>query len=309
MGKFWSQPLRVECDMSQLVTSKTINSRLWFVYNPRFEQRVKAFLAKYQKKYGVLIYAFVIVGNHYHLVCEFPNGNRSAFFRDFNARVAEAVRMYVKEFIGGPVFQRRFTPQALPLDADREQYFFYCALQAVSSGLTQRISEYPCYNSFTTAIGKGRERLVLFNYGAYNAAKRFNPLVSKKNYYEEHVLQYSRLPNLAHLSQEAYRKYLLDELERRRVALVAERVAEGKGFLGPELLEQVEPGSLPFSTKKGGMRPLVLSCCKEARGNFLEQYFGVVAAYRQASLRYRQGEFDAVFPPGTFRPNGMCMLQ
>ena len=136
---YWSQPIRLEQPhLACLCTSKTVNSALWFVNNPKLEERILAYLAKYQEKYGVILYAFVLQGNHYHINAKFPRCNRAAFFRDFNARIAEAVREFVPAFLGGPLMERRFTAQFLPLDCDVEQYFFYCALQAVKSGLAQR---------------------------------------------------------------------------------------------------------------------------------------------------------------------------
>src|SRR5690606_25655970 len=105
MGSFWSQPVRVECkDKVQLITCRTINSALWFVNNKKLQYVILAYLAKYAQKYGVLLYAFTIVGNHYHIVAKFPEGNRSAFFRDFNARIAQLVNYFVPNFIGGPLF-------------------------------------------------------------------------------------------------------------------------------------------------------------------------------------------------------------
>ena len=207
MGSFWSQPLRIESiEYPQLITSRTINSKLWFVNNKALEYRVNGYLAKYQAKYSVQLYAHAIVGNHYHLVARFPKGNRSQFFRDFNARFAEAVRYYVPEFEGGPLFENRFTPQVLPLEADLEKYFFYCALQPVSSGLTERISDYSDYNSFSDAASQAPRKYKVFNYGDYNAAKRTNPHVKREQFMEEHTLFFDKLPHLEHLSQAEYQK-------------------------------------------------------------------------------------------------------
>ena len=86
-----------------------------------------------------------------------------------------------------------------------------------------------------------------------------------------------------------------------------DRIAKDKGFFGKENLRKVVPGSTPRNTKKGTMRPLVLSCCMEAKRSYLSFYFGVVANYRKAVERYRRGDFSVEFPPGTFRPHGMCL--
>jgi len=166
MGSFWSQPIRVECtDKAQLITCRTINSALWFVNNRKLEYMLLAYLAKYAEKYGVLLYAFTVVGNHYHMVARFPHGQRSQFFRDFNARVAESVRHCVPNYLGGPLFERRFTPQVLALDTDVENYFYYCALQAVSSGLCKKTSDYSDYNSFQDAANDRVRVFKLFSYG------------------------------------------------------------------------------------------------------------------------------------------------
>lgn len=308
MGSFWSQPIRVECtDKVQLITCRTINSALWFVNNKRLEGMVLGYLAKYAEKYGVLLYAFVLVGNHYHMVAKFPLGQRSEFFRDFNARVAEAVRHCVPNYLGGPLFERRFTPQVLLLDEDVENYFLYCALQAVSSGLCQNIADYNDYNSFQDAAGGIIRKFKLFSFGKYNAAKRGNPNVRLKDFEEEFRLQYARLPGYEGVSARQYKSLLLQKLEARRQDVIKERTSRKKGFLGKEQLRRVVAGSYPLSTKKGGIRPLVLSFCREAKRQYLDWYFSVVADFKSAVSLYRSGLFTTQFPLGTFRPPGMCV--
>ena len=151
--KSQSQPLRIECgDFWSFITSRTVNSRLWFVNNKRLEEHCLKHLARYSEKYGAEVYAFALMGNHHHDVVRFPNLNRSPFYRDFNARIAEGVRHLVDEFEGGPVFQRRFSEQALPLESDVEELFFYSALQGVEDGLCEFPDDYPGWNSFHEAM-------------------------------------------------------------------------------------------------------------------------------------------------------------
>ena len=52
------------------------------------------------------------------------------------------------------VKSNKWAPQVLPLEADLEKYFFYSALQPVSSGLTEKISDYDDYNSFSDAASQ-----------------------------------------------------------------------------------------------------------------------------------------------------------
>jgi REP element-mobilizing transposase RayT len=277
---------------------------LWFVNNYELEQRVLGYLAKYQEKYEIEIYAFVILGNHYHLLARFPKLNRSSFLRDFNSRFTLAVSCTVKHYPGGHLWGRRSSPQLLPLNEDVRHYFHYCALQAVSAGLTERISEYPGYNSFGDAVYCREKTYKVVDWTDYNNRRRSNKNLGIKDCTDEYKLKYSRLPGLEHLSQNEYAETLLKELEEKRSVIIAERKKEEKGFVGPKALRKTRPGALPRNTKTGGFRPVVLSCCRETRNQFLEWYWGIVELYMEASEKYRNGDRNAVFPANTYKPPG-----
>ncbi len=50
------------------------------------------------------------------------------------------------------LWHRRYSSEFLPDAESIEEYFFYTALQLVSDGLVDRISDYPGYNFFHDAI-------------------------------------------------------------------------------------------------------------------------------------------------------------
>ena len=45
------------------------------------------------------------------------------------------------------------------------------------------------------------EAISFFRYGAYNDAKRKNPAVSKKDFWEHHRLKFEKLPEYEHLGE------------------------------------------------------------------------------------------------------------
>lgn len=300
-------PIRVEDPtLKWLNTSRTVNSALWFVNNKPLEEHNLGYLGKYAESHEIELYAFAWQGNHHHCVARFPNCNRAAFYRDFNARCAESLRYHVPEYQGGPVFAREYSTEALPSDADVEKYFFYCALNAVSSGLVEDPLDYSAYNSFWDAIND-RARLVrVFNRSEYNEARRYNPNVKEKDFYSTHILKYKRLPGYEKLSTKEYRKLMLKKLEIHRQAVVAELKGEGHRFATAELIEMTRAGALPITTKKSkryDYRPLVLSTSREAKRAVKTWLFAHrYEPYQIASLRYRNGEDDVVFPPGTYKP-------
>ena len=306
-SKVMSQPLRIENpEFWSFGTSRTMNSRLWFVNNKKLEQNILRFLARYAEKYEVEVYGFVPMGDHYHLAARFPKMNRAQFYRDFNARIAELVRFFVPEFPGGTLFGRRYAEQAIVEEVDLEDYFFYCALQTVQAGLSERISDYPGYNSFYDAIYSRTLRIPDIDWARYNAKKKVNPKKArKKDFTTIRKLTFLRLPGYEHLSASEYKKVMQEKLEERRARIIKKRRMEGKGFAGRKVLLAVKPGAEPYKTKKSkrtSKRPLVLTKKLDTKKTFLDWYFSILEKFRFASREYRKGNLTVEFPPGTYRP-------
>ena len=232
-----SQPLRVEdSSVASFITSKTTNAQLLFVNNKKLENRILGYMAKYQEQLGAIFYAINIQGNHIHEASEFPNKNRALFMQHTNARAAEGVRFYVPGFKGGNVFARRYSQQDIIDDASLEERFFYCALQPVSSGLCERISDYPGYNSFNDAISGMERTYKIVDWAGYNKKKKYNPDVKISEFTRFYTLKYKRLPQYNHLSQKEYKELMLEKLETRRLAIVKKKKEEGYVYPDPSFL-------------------------------------------------------------------------
>ncbi len=302
-----SQSLRIEApELCSLITTRTRNSELWFVNQPKFEQKVLGYLAKYQETYRAELYAFTFQGNHDHNVARFPNQNRAHFMRDFNsisARLANA--MIPGRPAQGSLWGRRYGEEKLPNKEDVEKYFWYCVFQPVQAGLCENPFHYPGYNFFHDAIS-GKERCFkVFDRAGYNDRKRWDRKIRRKDFIKTFTLKYTRLPGYEHLTQADYKALMLKKFKERLQALIAERKAKGLGFLGRRALLAQTPGSLPQHTKtstRTSHRPFVLTMCKETRKRILSWYFGIREAYRYASERFRRGARDVVFPPYTYKP-------
>ena len=292
--------------MGSFATTRCRNSELWFANNPQLEQVILGYVAKYKLRYDMKLYAFAIEGNHIQFPARFPNCNRSSFMRDLNSSVARAVDRLVEEYPGGTLFQRRYSSEFMPADEDIENWFFYTVLQPVQDCLVERISDYPFYNCFHDAIyGITREYEVV-NWQRYNAAKKRNPSARIRDFVEIVELKYDRVPGYEHLSQREYAKMMLEKLEKRRAQIVKENLEKGKRYLGRENLLQVIPGSRPMKTKtstRTSHRPRVLCICPVRRKDTYKWYFDRYYSYKEASKRYRAGELDVVFPPGTYKPH------
>jgi len=296
-------------DLCFFSTIRTMNSRLWFINNPKLVERILAYLAKYQETYGVVIYAFVIMGNHYHLLAKFPRKNKAAFFRDFNGIIAKLVFRYVREFEGGKLWARRVRSQVVPNPEDIKDRLFYAALNPVSAGIARKLSEYESYNSFRCALYDRRKTFKVVDWERYNSRRRFNERLTPKDFTREYTLEYTRLPNFENLQKPEYVKKMLQELEKRRQVIVEKRIREGNGFATREITQKQLPGAKPRCTKsstRNSHRPLVLTLCRETKQRFLEWYFSLRRSYILASKKFRAGELTTIFPAGTYRPSNFC---
>lgn len=307
-----SQPLRIEDpEIAWFSTSKCCEGRLWFLGNKALEYDMLAQVAKYQAKYQVIIYSFVIMGNHVHMVAQFPNRNRAKFKRDLNARFAELVKKHRNQHPEGAVFGRRYSAEALPAAPDTEARFFYCALQAVNSGLSEHIEDYPAYNSFKDAI-EGREgEFKIVRWAEYHSRKRHNSKLKKEDFTDTYRLRYTRLPSYEKLSQEEYALLMKKKLEEKRLKIVAAFKQKKHKYPSAKSLRKVTPGSKPKKTKKStrhSSRPLVLCVCPIRRQEYLERYFSIYIKYKAASQRYLGGDRNATFPEGTYKPPGPLVL-
>lgn len=297
---------RIECSKrASFLTTRSRNSELWFVNNTELETAILGYTAKYSNKYSVKLYALAIEGNHVQGPAHFEQCNRASFMRDLNSNIARAVPRHCPTYPGGRFWGRRYSAEFLPEYADIEKQFFYTVLQPVQDGLVPKISEYPGYNCFHDAVWGITKKFKLVRWGDYNAAKRYNKKISIKDYTDVYELKYERLPGYEHLSQKEYAKLMHKKLEEHRVEIVKARLEKGEGFAGREALLETIPGSRPKKTKtstRSSHRARILCGCPVTRASELEWYFGTYEQYKEASKRYRDGEYDVEFPPGTFRP-------
>ena len=294
-----------------LITTRTQNSQLLFIKNKKLEKRLLTALAKYQNSREVILYAFVLMGNHYHKLAQFLKMNRAAFCRDFNAEVARQTQRWVTQAKPGRVWGKRYGEQELPREEDIEEYFFYCALQAVTSRLKKDPAKYDQYNSFEDAITGNVQHFTVTDWKRYNNAKRFNPNVDIERYQRTVTLTYSRLPGYEHLSQEAYTATMRMKYQQRREKLLAEIEKENKPFPPEHLIDSVRPGSFPFSTKvsdRNSYRPLVLCSCPIVRKEREKVYWDTRRRFKQVSAKYLAGDITIQFPEGTYRPPMLCQL-
>lgn len=298
-------PLKFEdSDTTFLITTRTMNSRMWFLNNTRLQQKILAYLARCQETYGAILYAFVLMANHYHLIARFPRCNKAAFMRDFNSLVAKLVASEVANFPGGRLWARRYSDQVLPRDFDITHWFLYVVLNPLTSKVCTRMSEFTGYSSLADCMGGRSLKFKVFERWKYNEARRYRENVAADGFVREYRLVFSKLPEFQHLTISEYRARIKEKIEKREEEILHRTLARPANHSDFEA-RQPEVGARPLKTKVDRRyygRPLVLSLCSRARHEFLEFYFKLRERYRTASRALRHGENEVYFPRGTYRP-------
>lgn len=301
-----SQPLSIENkEEIAFITSRTAGSKLLLINNKGLEQKILSCLARYQEIYSVVIYGFIIMGNHYHLIAKFPKMNRAIFMRDFNSMTARIISKYANVYGRRSIWGRRYAKQALPRYEDVENWFFYLCLNPISSKLVNNIEDYTSYNSFNDSVNGIEKEYSWLDWTKFMKAKRSNSNISDKHFTSFHKLVFTRLPGYEQMQKHSYINLMGSKLSERSKELVVKFNLVGKRFLGKKNLAKQKLGSIPKNSKisnRYSFRPLVLSLCKKTKSLFLENYFTIYNSYKELSILFRNGNFKIRFPSGTYPP-------
>jgi hypothetical protein len=292
-------------DIASFTTIGTRNHELWFINNPKLDAAILGYLAKFSKRYDVKIYAFAIEGTHKHEAAFYPKANRADFQRDLNSCTAKAVQRENPDYPGGSVFARSYSSEWVPTASDIEERFWYTVLQPMKDGVAERVSEFLGYHCFHDAIWGVERKYEVIDWTRYNKARKRKLNVKIKDFTEIITFKYERLPGYEQLSQRAYAEMMKKRFEEKRRATVTERYASGKGYLGVQGQLRIKAGQRaknPKTSARNHKRPRVSAKDPKVFRDTISWYFDMYFRYKEASRRYREGELDVEFPPGTYRP-------
>jgi len=152
-----TRPLRIEYpNATYHITARGNESIKIFRVENDYRKLLKQ-LRLAQQRYAILIHAYVLMGNHYHLLVETPKGNLSQAMHFINSSYTGYFnRRYHRV---GHLFQGRYKS----ILVDKESYLLelsrYIHLNPVRAGIVKYSWEYP-WSSCQTYLGKRNEKWV-----------------------------------------------------------------------------------------------------------------------------------------------------
>ncbi len=244
-------------------------------------------LALAARRYGVLVHAFCVMSNHFHLVVTDPEARLPAFEQYLDALVARALNAALGrwESFWAPA---SYSAVALQTRADVVSKAAYALANPVAARLVRSGSDWP--GLWTAPDRIGATPLV-----ARRPAMFFRP----NGYLPETVdLELAVPPGFA--TAEEFRAELGSALAALEDAAAGEHSGE-RGFLGRErVLVQEAWRHGDRGEPRRELRPRVASRDKWKRIEALSRLVEFLRAYREAWKALRAGARDTLFPAGTY---------
>ena len=152
-----ARPLRILYPGALYHVTARGNDRRKIFFSEVDYNKFLSYLTDAVHKYGAILYAFVLMDNHYHLLVETPKPNLSSFMH----AVASAYTTYfnIKRKRSGHLFQGRYKSIVIEKDSYLLELSRYIHLNPVRAGIVQRPQDH-LFSSYRSYIFPKPESMV-----------------------------------------------------------------------------------------------------------------------------------------------------
>ncbi|MBI4697767.1 MAG: transposase [Nitrospirae bacterium] len=144
-----ARPLRIEYEDAVYHVTSRGNERKKIFFIKHDYDKFLNYIKEAKKKYGILIHAYVLMGNHYHLIMETPNANMSRAMQYINGSYTAYINAKNKR--SGHLFQGRY--KAINVDVDNYllELSRYIHLNPVRAKMAEKPEDYQ-YSSYRAYV-------------------------------------------------------------------------------------------------------------------------------------------------------------
>jgi len=282
-------PRQVLPGTTYLVTRRCSERRFFLRPSPLTNGIFLYVLAVAARRHGVLVHAFCVLSNHYHLLVTDPDARLPEFMQYLDSLVARATNASLGRWEGFWSSEASYSAVSHASTDDVVNKAAYVLVNPVSAGLVQHGREWPGLWSAPEQLGAAT--LIAPRPKTFFRANWEMPDSA------ELVLSVPPGFRSAQEYQERVSVAVRDlEEERRR-----EFHSEQRGFLGRTRVLAQKPFARPAPGEpRRTLSPRVAARDKWKRIEALSRLVGFLRAYRDALAAMRRGVRDVVFPAGTY---------
>lgn len=238
---------------------------------------------------GVLVHAYCVMSNHYHLIVTDVHGNLPEFMHWFNEYVAKCGNAHRGRW------ESFWAPGSYSLVTlvdweDVVDKAAYVLANPISARLVRQLEQWPGAHSMPQELCGKTERIARPQ-GFFRANGPVPESVS---------LQLVPPPAFIGLLEESLAA-VGERIEAFRSDAIAQARQDGQGFLGRRKVLAQSPFTRPKSfERRRGLNPRIASRDKWKRVEVLQRLKRFLAEYREAWERFAEGERSVIFPFGTY---------
>jgi hypothetical protein len=303
-------------DVPQHVISRVFQGRHLLRPCRELNRIIAGVVGRALDKYSDLnLYAAVFLSNHLHFQLRGSADSVSRFMayvkREITRRWGHSQRVNWR----GTMWSE-YVSTALPTAESQVCCLKYILSHGVKEGLIARPELWPgvhCARALMTGSTIKGEWLDATSWARQRDAqkRRKHPKPVRKNgYYLQYEVRFAPIPAWSGLDAAEYRtrvRALVDEIiEEGRVARNGRKPLGAKRIMAVPLDHQSELPPQPWFEERRRMICWADPRSPETRA-YLERYWAFQREFRAASAAFRDGELDAQFPPGAFRPITCCV--
>lgn len=281
------------------ITSRTIQSRFLMAPSDKTNEMIGGILARAVRQCQVELFAYVFTSNHFHAMVRAPS---PIAMSKFMQRLQSNIAVKVGRLVGwrGRFFARRYSAEPILDEAAQVERLRYILAHGVKEGLVSHCQDWPGLSCVHALLEDGRPSVHAWRNWTLRWKMQVDDDVnvgrfSAKCPTETEVLELTPLPCWATLTA------------RERTQLVAQLVtaidkpAPRSTTAHRKRLKEQDPLAAPVETKHSP-RPKAHASTKALWAAAVRRYADFCAAFRRASRKWLSGQFDAEFPPDSFRP-------
>jgi Transposase IS200 like len=248
-------------------------------------------LARAQERYGVEIFAVVVMSNHLHLVVRTPRKNLARFMAFFKARVADSINRITGK--RGPLWARRYDAQPVLDDPAVAGRIAYTLDNPASAGLVDDLEQWPGLNIAAGIADSDELPFEYLNCSAWHRSKRPEDLAP---FFRTATLRLSKAPANASMPAELYRAAVMSWVKHGR----NERGDGDRQALCVDKVVHTDFDARPKAAKFS-RRPYCFGD-PDARADNFRQMSALHAEHERCSESFLAGQRMVRFPGGTYPP-------
>ncbi|MFL5373159.1 MAG: transposase [Myxococcales bacterium] len=281
-------PRQVLPDATYLITRRCSERRFFLRPSPLTSAIFLYVLAVAARRYGVLVHAFCVLSNHYHLLVTDPDARLPAFMQYLDSLVARATNASLGRWEGFWSSEASYSAVSHGAPEDIVRKAAYILANPVAAGLVRQGRDWP--GLWTSPEQLGSATLTALRPATFFRANGTLPASAE--------LTLSLPPGFA--TAKEFQERVAEALESLETESRRESAAE-RTFLGRARVLAQKPSARPASGESHReLSPRVAAQDKWKRIEALSRLTGFLRAYRRAWKARRAGVFDAVFPAGTY---------